>query len=134
MPVTCLVVDDSPSARKVIVHYLRKAGCAVVAEASNALEALDLFRQHQPDVVTLDLMMPQHFNIDSMGLLRAIKRERPQTAVIVVSVIPFEKIRYEYIEQGVLAYIVKPLTEESFEPVRIKLTQLHPELALVQQR
>jgi two-component system chemotaxis response regulator CheY len=129
MSITALVVDDSPAARQIISYYLRAAGCATVAEAANALKGLELFRQLRPNVVTLDLMMPKQFNVDSMVLLRTMKREMPKVAVIVVSVIPFEKTRKDFLEEGVLAYLVKPLTHRSFEPVRTKLIEAFPELA-----
>jgi two-component system chemotaxis response regulator CheY len=128
MPITALVVDDSPTARQIICYYLRAAGCVAVGEASNALRGLELFRQLRPDVVTLDLMMPRHFGLDSMALLRTMKEEIPKLAVLVVSVIPFEKIRRDYLQEGVLAYVVKPLTEASFETARIRLMQTFPEL------
>jgi two-component system, chemotaxis family, chemotaxis protein CheY len=129
MSVNALVVDDSAAARQITSYYLRAAGCVVVAQATDALKGLDLFRQHRPNLVTLDLMMPRHFNVDSMVLLRTMKREMPEVAVIVVSVIPFEKTRKDFLQEGVLAYVLKPLTDRSFEPVRTKLMQTFPELA-----
>jgi CheY-like chemotaxis protein len=129
MSVTALVVDDSAAARQITSYYLRTAGCTIAAEAKTALDGLELFRHHHPNVVTLDLMMPRHFNIDSMVLLRAMKRELPEVAVIVVSVIPFEKTRDEFLQHGVIAYVVKPLNDFSFQPVHRKLVQAFPELA-----
>lgn len=128
MPITALVVDDSPTARQIIRYYLRTVRCEVVGEAGDALRGLELFRQLRPNVVTIDLMMPRRFSLDSMALLRTIKRENPHAEVIVVSVIPFEKIREDYLDQGVLAYIVKPLTDASFEPARILLAKKFPDL------
>jgi response regulator of citrate/malate metabolism len=52
-----------------------------------------------------------------------------KVAVIVVSVVPFEKTRKDFLEEGVLAYVIKPLTPLSFEPVRTKLIEAFPELA-----
>jgi len=129
MSVTALVVDDSAAARQITSYFLRAAGCTIAAEAKSALEGLELFRHHRPNVVTLDLLMPRHFNIDSMVLLRTMKRELPEVAVIVVSVIPFEKTRDEFLQHGVIAYVVKPLNDFSFQPVRRKLVQAFPELA-----
>jgi response regulator of citrate/malate metabolism len=73
-------------------------------------------------------MMPRLFNVDSMGFLRAMKGEMPKVAVIVVSVIPFEKTRKDFLEEGVLTYVIKPLTPPSFEPVQTKLIAAFPEL------
>jgi two-component system chemotaxis response regulator CheY len=130
MSVRVLIVDDSQAAREIIAHFLRAAGCVIAAGAANTADALRLFRKLKPEVVTLDLIMPRVFNIDSMGLLRTMKRESPEIAVIVISAVPFEKTREDFLRHGVLSYIVKPLTDQSFEPARLKLRQLHPELAL----
>jgi CheY-like chemotaxis protein len=134
MSVSALVVDDSAAARQIISYYLREAGCTIVAEAKNAVEGIELFRRHRPNVVTLDLMMPRHFNVDSMVLLTAMKREMPEVAVIVVSVIPFEKTRDEFLARGVLEYVFKPVNDFSFAPVRKKLLHAFPELAAAQAR
>lgn len=132
MAVTALIIDDSAAARQVIAYHLRKAGCVIIGEASNASFALDLFREYQPAVVTLDLMMPRIFNLDSMSLLHTMKREKPKVAIIIVSIIPFKKTRDDFLAQGVAAYVSKPLDSYNFEPVRIKLRQLFPELAALQ--
>jgi hypothetical protein len=78
--------------------------------------------------------MPTIFNLDSLGLLRAMKVERQKVATIVVSWIPFNKIRQDFVEQGALAYLVKPVTKLSFEPVRTRLLQIFPDLAGVHER
>jgi CheY-like chemotaxis protein len=128
MSVTALLIDDSPAARQVIAYYLRRSGCAVVGEADNALQGLDLFRRHRPQVVTLDLMMPKVAGIDSTALLTTIKQEMPQVVVIVVSVIPFQRTRDEFFAQGVTEYLTKPLSDLSFAPVHKMLHRAFPEL------
>lgn len=132
MAITALIVDDSDFSRQIIRHYLAEAGCQVVGEARNALQGLKLFRKLRPNVVTLDLMMPKVFDMDSMAVLRTMKRETPEVAVVVVSVVPFEKTQRDFLEHGVLAYVVKPLNDFSFEPVRQKLMCAFPELAAAQ--
>ncbi|HEY2106572.1 MAG TPA: response regulator [Candidatus Binataceae bacterium] len=134
MPVTALIVDDSATARHVIGHHLREAGCVIIGEAANATIALRLFRERKPAVITLDLMMPRVLNVDSMALLRTMKREMPEVAIIVVSMIPFVKTRNDFLDQGALAFIRKPVDDTNFEPVRIKLRQLFHELAPTQFR
>ena len=131
MSVTAAVVDDSAAARQIISYHLRQAGCTIVGEAANAADALKLLRELRPNIVSLDLMMPVKDDLDSLALVRAIKKEAPQTAVIVVSVIPSEKIRRDFIEEGVFAYIVKPFNDFALDTIRLKLRRAFPELAAV---
>jgi two-component system chemotaxis response regulator CheY len=129
MAVTALVVDDSAAARQIIGYHLRQAGCTVVGEAANAADALAVFRQHRPNIVSLDLLMPVKQELDSLALVRAIKKEAPDTAIIVVSVIPSEKVRRDYLEEGVFAYVVKPFNDFALDNIRLKLRRTFPELA-----
>src|SRR5437868_1739590 len=115
MSVTALIVDDSKAARQVISHYLRPMGCTIAGEAANTGHALRLFRECKPHLVTLDLMMPRILGIDSMALLRIMKREMPEVVVIVVSVVPFAKTRGEFLDNGALVYLTKPITNSSFQ-------------------
>jgi chemotaxis response regulator CheB len=77
MSVNAVVVDDSATARQLISYHLHKAGCTLVGEATNAADALTLLRELNPDIVTVDLMMPNKDDLDSMALVRAIKKEMP---------------------------------------------------------
>jgi two-component system chemotaxis response regulator CheY len=131
MPVTAVVVDDSAAARQVIGYQLRQAGCEIVGEAANAADALELTREFEPNIVTLDLMMPAKNGIDSLALVRAIKKESPNVAIIVVSVMLSEKIRHDFLEEGVFAYIVKPFNDYALNTIRMKLKRIFPELAAV---
>jgi DNA-binding response OmpR family regulator len=129
MAVTALVVDDSAAARQIITYHLRQAGCTIAGEAANAADAIKLMRDLRPNIVCLDLMMPVRDNFDSLALVRAIKKEASKTAIIVVSVIPSEKIRRDFIEEGVFAYIVKPFNDYALDAIRLKLRRAFPELA-----
>ena len=129
MAVTALIVDDSAFAREVIAYHLRETRCTVVGEANNAAEGLKLFRKLNPDIVTVDLLMPISENVDAATLIKTMKQERPRVAIIVVSTIPFEKTMQNFLDQGVMAYIVKPFTEYSFRNTQLKLSRAFPELA-----
>src|SRR5579863_6258367 len=121
MAVTALVVDDSAAARKMIGYHLHQAGCAIAGEAANAWEALQLFRALKPQIVSLDLMMPVKEGLDSVALVRMIKKEAPETAIVVVSVIPSEKVRQDFIDEGVFAYVVKPFNDFALRNIGLKL-------------
>jgi len=75
-----LVVDDSAFARKVVREVLTRAGMEVVGIARDGLEALEKIAEFKPDVVTLDLVMP---NLDGLGVLAALPRENPPRVVVV---------------------------------------------------
>ena len=127
MPVPALIIDDSPFARKIIRHHLVKLGFKVVGEAETAAHGLKLFRELTPGLVTLDVMMPEREGVTSLSAFRAIRKEAPDSAVVVVSAVPFEKTRETYLQEGALAYLIKPFGQFSFEPVRQKLLRMFPE-------
>jgi two-component system chemotaxis response regulator CheY len=127
--VNALIVDDSPFARRIIRHHLTKFGCKVVGEAETAAQAVRLFGELRPELVTLDVMMPEIEGFDSLRAFRAMKQESPEVTMLVVSVVPFEKIRDTFMKEGALGYIVKPFNQFSFEPIRQKLVRVFHELA-----
>jgi len=127
VPVPALIIDDSPFARKIIRHHLVKLGFKVVGEAETAAHGLQLFRELRPGLVTLDVMMPEREGVTSLSAFRAIRKEAPDSAVVVVSSVPFEKTRETFLEEGALAYLIKPFGQFSFEPVRQKLLRIFPE-------
>jgi len=127
VPVPALIIDDSPFARKIIRHHLVKLGFKVVGEAETASQGLKLFRELRPGLVTLDVMMPEREGITSLSVFRAMRKEAPESAVVVVSAVPFEKTRETFLHEGALAYLIKPFGQFSFEPVRQKLLRMFPE-------
>jgi two-component system chemotaxis response regulator CheY len=127
--VSALVVDDSPFARRIIRHQLTKFGCKVLGEAESAAQAMKLFAELKPDLVTLDVMMPEIEGYDSIRAFREMKKISPTVTILVVSVVPFDKTRDMFLKEGALAYVVKPFNQFSFEPVRLKLIRLFHELA-----
>lgn len=129
MQPTALIVDDSPFVRAIIRHHLVTAGFRIVGEAENAEQALTMFRQLRPNLVTLDVMMPVAGELDSLAAFRLMKKENPESVIIVVSVLPFEKVRESFLKEGAIAYITKPFNQYSFEPVRQRLNRVFPDLA-----
>jgi two-component system chemotaxis response regulator CheY len=127
--IRALIIDDSPFARKIIRHHLVKFGCKIVGEAETAAQGLKLFRELKPDLVTLDVMMPELEGIESLTAFRLMRKEAPDKQIVVVSVLPFEKTQETFLREGALAYVVKPFNQFSFEPVRQKLMRIFPEAA-----
>jgi two-component system chemotaxis response regulator CheY len=124
MAISALIIDDSPFARRVIRHHLVKFGCKLLGEAESAAQGLRLFRELKPDLVTLDVMMPELQGVESLSTFRIMRKEAPETRIVVVSVLPFEKTRETFLHEGALAYVVKPFNQFSFEPVRQKLKRI----------
>jgi two-component system chemotaxis response regulator CheB len=78
-PIRVLVVDDSAFARKVVREVLTAAGIEVLGIARDGLEALEKIAALKPDVVTLDLVMP---NLDGVGVLSALPKDGPRVVVV----------------------------------------------------
>jgi two-component system, chemotaxis family, chemotaxis protein CheY len=128
MSVRVVMIDDSVFVRDVLRHHLECIGCEVVAEAENTVQALDLFRTVSPSLVTLDIAVQQTGGIGALALVRIMRSEKPETQVLVMGTLAFPEIRKSFLREGVLDYIVKPLTAQSFEHVRNRLEELFPEL------
>lgn len=124
MAISALIIDDSPFARKIIRHHLSKFGCKIVGEAESAAQGLKLFRELKPDLVTLDVMMPELEGVESLAAFRTMRKEAPERQIVVISVLPFEKTQETFLREGALAYVVKPFNQFSFEPVRQKLMRI----------
>jgi len=77
-----VIADDDPFARRAIKDALVESGALVVAEARNGREAVELVRHHRPDVVIMDVVMPE---LDGIGATREILKELPHQLVIVLT-------------------------------------------------
>jgi signal transduction histidine kinase/HPt (histidine-containing phosphotransfer) domain-containing protein len=129
MPVRALVIDDSPTSRQAISLRLKACGCDAITEAASTAQAMQLLHDHRYELVTLDLLMPALIGPSPRNLFDLIRQQFPHTAVIVITSVPFEKLRSEYIEGGALDYIVKPLNKLSFDRAQHKLGTLFKDLA-----
>lgn len=104
-----LIVDDSFYMRTMLKNMLTDAGYDVVGEAPNGQTALELAKETKPDLVTLDVILPDNTGLD---VLKGIKADQPDMKVIIVSAVGQEVIVNEALEYGALSYIVKPFSEE----------------------
>jgi two-component system, chemotaxis family, chemotaxis protein CheY len=109
MSKTVLIVDDSIYMRSLIKSALEGAGYEVIGEAPNGETAIDLALEHQPDLITLDNILP-----DMMGfeILKVLKEEAVGSKVIMVSAVGQQTVVNKGISLGASEYIVKPFTEE----------------------
>ncbi|RPI25372.1 MAG: response regulator [Acidobacteria bacterium] len=102
-----LIVDDSRLARATVRKYLVQAGLEVVGEAGNGREAIDMFTQLSPDLVTLDVTMPE---IDGLTAFREIRKRDPSAAVILVTSLDQKFIAEEVAHDPRGGFIPKPFS------------------------
>jgi len=104
-----LVVDDSQFMRTMLRNMLVSGGHTVVAEGKNGREAVRLFQLYNPDVVTMDITMP---DMDGIQAVQAIRAMNQQACVVMVSAIGQESIITEALNAGAQGFIVKPFRTE----------------------
>ena len=100
-----LIVDDAKFMRMTLSNILTKEGHEIVGEGENGKDAIRLYRELQPDLVTLDITMPEMSGIEAV---KEIKREFPKSKVIMCSAMGQQKMVVEAIESGAKDFIVKP--------------------------
>ncbi len=100
-----LIVDDNDLMRTLLRGMLRGEEYQVVGEARNGLQAVDAVQRLSPDIVCLDVMMPE---MDGLEALQAIKQARPETVVVMITGNPSKENVEESIQGGAAGFIVKP--------------------------
>jgi two-component system chemotaxis response regulator CheY len=106
-----LVVDDAAFMRKMVSDALAKGGHEVVGEAGNGVEAISQFQALKPDLVTLDITMPEK---DGLAALADIRAADPSAKVVMCSALGQESKVLEAIKLGAKDFVVKP-----FQPDRV---------------
>ncbi|MBS3977622.1 MAG: response regulator [Syntrophomonadaceae bacterium] len=104
-----LIVDDAAFMRMMIRDILLKNGYQVVGEAENGLKAISLFQELRPDVVTMDITMPE---MDGITAVKEIKRMDPAARVIMCSAMGQQMMVMEAIQSGARDFVVKPFQQE----------------------
>jgi two-component system chemotaxis response regulator CheY len=108
MSLRVMIVDDALFMRNILKDIFVRAGFEVVAEADNGEDALPLYRQVAPELVTMDIIMPKRSGLDA---LRDIIAADPAARVIVVSALGQDALVLEAVEAGARDFIVKPFKE-----------------------
>lgn len=106
-----LIVDDSLYMRTMINSALTSAGYEVVGQAANGETAIDLAMELEPDLITLDNILPDMIGTD---ILRVLKQdEKLASKIIMISAVGQDSVIQEGMSLGAAAYVVKPFTTES---------------------
>jgi two-component system, chemotaxis family, chemotaxis protein CheY len=103
-----MIVDDSNIMRRRIERSQQFESLQVVGSAANGVEALEIFKQTDPDVVTMDLTMPRMDGIECIGKLVALK---PSIRILVISALADKATAVEAMEKGANGFLNKPFTD-----------------------
>lgn len=104
-----LVVDDAAFMRMSIKTMLTKNGYEVVGEAENGLKAIEMYKTLKPDIVTMDITMPEMEGIEA---LEEIRKCDPSATIIMVSAVGQETKVKQSIILGAKGFIIKPFKED----------------------
>ena len=107
-----LIVDDSNIIRSRIARialHPRLQGISIVGLAKNGLEAVELARRAPPDVVTMDLTMPE---MDGIACITALMAEKPKLNILVVSALGDKTTAIAALKKGARGFLHKPFSDE----------------------
>lgn len=104
-----LIVDDSQFLRNRLKEILEKNGFEVVGIAQNGLEALSQYEKLKPDLVTLDIIMPQINGLETLKKLRAVD---PAAAIVIITSFSSQDSVKDCMQAGAKGYILKPFDEK----------------------
>jgi NarL family two-component system response regulator LiaR len=128
--VRVLVADDHAIVREGMSRLLSRAGFTLVGEAADGVDALEKYRQLQPDILVLDLKMPR---MDGLQVIRELKLEQPGARILVLTSFDDDDKVFTAIKLGAQGYLLKDsLPEQLLQALRdIKQgkSSLHPEIA-----
>lgn len=111
---TVLIVDDAMFMRVAIGNMLREWGFDVVAEAANGRDAVAMYKEHQPDLVTMDLTMPI---MNGLEAVKEIIPQFPEAKIIMITAMGQQRVIVDAIESGAKDFITKPFAPEKLKTV-----------------
>jgi len=114
-----LIVDDALFMRNMLRDILTGAGFEVIGEASTGKEAVGKYRSLQPDLVTMDIVMPECSGIEALG---EIMRDNPQARVVMCSALGQEALVLQAVQEGARDFIVKPFKEDKVLEIVRRIT------------
>jgi two-component system chemotaxis response regulator CheY len=100
-----MVVDDAAFMRQMLKHILENAGHEVLCEAADGAEAVEKYRAFRPELVTMDITMPEMEGIEA---LQRIRRDDPDAKVIMCTAMGQQRLIVQAIQNGARDFIVKP--------------------------
>ncbi|MFK7697525.1 response regulator [Paenibacillus sp. HJGM_3] len=104
-----MIVDDAAFMRAILSQMLRENGYEIAAEAASGEEAIQLYRERRPDLVTMDITMP---DMDGITAMRHIRQFDPAAKIIICSAMSHQQAVIDSIANGARDFIAKPLQKE----------------------
>lgn len=103
-----LIVDDAKFMRVILRDILQSAGYEVVGEAETGTQAIQLFRELQPDIMLLDIILPE---MEGNIVLSQVLKEFPSAKVLIVSAVGQRLLVDKALKAGAVGYVVKPFNQ-----------------------
>lgn len=113
-----LIVDDSLIVRNAIERSVEVGQITEVVRAQDGAAAVAAYRQHRPELVTMDLTMP---NLDGLGAITQIRGIEPNASILVISALNSHKTAMEAISRGACGFLTKPFTEREVQEALVAL-------------
>ena len=105
-PLRCLIVDDSVFARKNLAKLLQGFGCEIAGEAGDGCAALTEYDRVHPDLVLMDITMP---NLEGIEAAERLVRQHPEARVIMVSSVGYQENIVAALQRGARHFVHKPV-------------------------
>ena len=122
-PITALIVDDEQLAREELKYLLNTTGVEVVAQGANGIEAVELIREYQPDVVFLDVQMP---GLDGFAVLKQLIEHHDRLPQIIFAT-AFDQYAVRAFDVNAIDYLLKPFDKarvlQAIERARLRLQE-----------
>ncbi|MBF0101206.1 MAG: response regulator [Desulfobacterales bacterium] len=119
-----LIIDDALFMRKLIRQALEPFGFEI-NEAENGLEGINKFNEFNPDVTTLDIVMPE---MDGLEVLKRIRDQKPNSPVVMITAVDQRESMLKAMKLGVTDFIVKPFDEDRVISAVEKAIQITKEM------
>lgn len=113
-----LIVDDSQIMREVLAKFMNNLDIEIVGKAKDGEEAIQLFKELRPDIVTLDITMPK---INGIAALQQMKAMDPKAKIMIVSAITDKSLLLKALDEGAELFINKPISETAVKDAFAKL-------------
>ena len=110
MKARVLIADDASFMRQMIREIIEPEGYEVVGEATNGVEAIERYNDLNPDIVTMDIVMPKQSGLDAV---KGILKQAPDAKVVMCSALGQESLVMEALQAGARDFIVKPFKADN---------------------